>query len=361
MVPLFKPYMPEKLPELNNVLYSGALSYGKWGKQFEQYVSQYIGNEKFCVVNSFSSSISIALQVLGILRGDHIIASPVGCLASYQPLAVYGVKIVWADVDPLNGAICPDSVKSRITNKTKAILHNHYCGYPGYISEINSLAREEGLLVIEDAIESFGSEYAGKKIGNTGADATVFSFQAVRLPNLIEGGGVSFNCKDFYKKALHVRDYSIDRSMFRDSFGEINPECDITEPGYGALINEVNSYIGCQQMKSVPSLLNKQRANAKNWDSTIINSCRNMKVVNNYINSSSLPNYWVYGILSEDKYNTMMEFRNKGYWASGVHINNNLYSIFGGKKSLLGVNDFISKFLAIPSGWWVDLEINNYE
>lgn len=59
--------------------------------------------------------------------------------------------------------------------------------------------------------------------------------------------------------------------------------------------------------------------------------------------------------LSDNKVEDMLLFREKGYYSSGVHLPNNYYSVFGEKEYLLGVEDFYKKFLAIPSGWWVEL------
>ena len=150
---------------------------GSGGKLFEQKLGEYIGESRITVVNSYNSAMLIALAVIGVKPGDEIIASPMSCLASNQPFATQNLKVVWADIDPKTGTLDPESVKSKISPKTKAIFHNHYCGYPGYIDEINQIGKEKGIIVVDDAIEAFGSEYMGKRIGNTGTDITIFSFQ----------------------------------------------------------------------------------------------------------------------------------------------------------------------------------------
>ena len=182
ITPLFKPFIPEKLPEMDSILHSGALAYGKYGRQFEERLRIYLGVDNVLLVNSFNSAVLVALFTMGIKPGDEVISSPMACLASNQPLTTIGSKVVWADIDPLTGTLDPDCVKKCITSKTKAIFHNHFCGYPGYIEEINSLGKEYEIPVVDDAIEAFGSEYKGKKIGTTSTDVTIFSFQAVRLP-----------------------------------------------------------------------------------------------------------------------------------------------------------------------------------
>jgi len=352
MIPLFKPYIPDELPELDAILRSGALSYAKWGKLFEKKLGEYTGEPRILTTNSYNSAMLVTLSVIGIKPGDEIIASPISCLASNQPFVTQNLKVVWADIDPLTGTLNPESVKSKISSKTKAIFHNHFCGYVGYIDEINQIGKENGIVVVDDAIEAFGSEYKNKRIGNTGTDMTVYSFQTVRLPNTIDGGAIVFNNEELYNKAVLVRDFGIDRTKFRDELGEISPECDVSISGYGATLNEINSYIGYSQMDKIDSLLEVQRNNAKKWNAIILDEHKEYEPVK--IQDSVIPNYWIYGLLSNNKREVIQQFRTKGFYASGVHIPNTNYSVFGKQGSFPGVEDFNSKFIAIPSGWWVN-------
>ncbi len=350
MIPIFKPYMPEDIQDgINQILYSGKLSYGKYGRELERSISENIGCKNVLTISSYNHAMLIILSTIGLEPGDEVIASPVSCLASNQPFAVKRLKVVWADVDPTSGSLSVNDVRKKITPKTKAIFHNHYCGYLGNIEEVNAVGKEFGIPVIDDCIEAFGSELNGKRTGNLGTDITVFSFQTVRLPNTIEGAAISFNNNDFFEKAKKIRDYGIDRDFFRDHLNEINPECDVNLEGYGALMSEVNSFIGIQQLDIVDELIKKQRANAQRWDEKIAGT-KGLSPLKT--NPSSLPNYWVYGVLSDNKLETIKDFRAQGYYATSVHINNNIYSIFNNKTKLKGVNEFMSKFLAVPCGWW---------
>ena len=212
MIPIFKPYMPENIiSEIENILYSGKLSYGKIGKKFEEKLASYIDNDKVLTISSYNQALLIVISTLGLKPGDEIIASPVSCLASNQPFIVKGLKVIWADINPIYGTLLIDDVRSKITSKTKAIFHNHYCGYLGEIEEMNNLGKEFGIPVIDDCIEAFGLSH-GKKTGNLGTDITVFSFQTVRLPNTIEGGALVFNNEKMFEKAKVIRDYGIERS-----------------------------------------------------------------------------------------------------------------------------------------------------
>ncbi len=349
MIPLYKPYMPE-LPELDQILMSGNLSYGQYTKEFEQKLKKYFGADYLFVTNSFNTAISVVVTTLGLGFGDEIIASPMACLASTQPYASSGLDIKWADIDSARGTLDPKSVEMIVTSKTKAIIHNHFCGYPGYIDEINDIGLRYGIPIIDDGIECFGSEYKGKKIGNCGTDVTVFSLTAVRIPNAIDGGVVVFKNKKLYEKALLIRDCGIDRKKFRDNIGEINPCCDISLIGYSATMSNVNGYIGARQMDCVDNLIRKQRQNAMQWQHKL----EDLKGIDYIKSEDILPNYWVFGLLSDRKRNDIIKFRNNGFYASGVHIDNTVYSVFGDRIQLAGVTDFYNKFLALPCGWWYE-------
>ena len=183
--------------------------------------------------------------------------------------------------------------------------------------------------------------------GGTPRKREKFSFQTVRLPNTIDGGAIVFNDKVLFEKALLTRDFGIRRNLFRDEHGEISPLCDISTPGFGGTMSDINSYIGCLQMDDLPDLLEKQKQNAKMWDAEL-----NLYKLNN--RPEIEPNYWVYGVLSDNKIEDMLKFREQGFYASGVHLPNTYYSVFGDQGQLPGVTEFNNKFIAVPCGWWFE-------
>lgn len=354
MIPLFKPFTPKDISnDLSDILNSGQLAFGKWGRLFEESLMQYIGTKNLTLVNSYSSALIIALDVLGITAGDEIIMSPMCCLQSTQPLSAKNIKIVWVDIDPYTGTICPNSVVTKITSKTKAIFHNMHMGYVGYIDEINAIAKEYGLFTIDDCVDGIGGEYKGKKVGNVGSDATVISFHAVRLPNALEAGAITFKEAKHTISANIKRDLGLERSKFRDDRGEISEKYDVTIQGYGATANEISSFLGFQQMDILEQLINQQRNNAVDWAEILKknSTCSSdfLKIV-----GETNPIYWVFGLLSDNKNYLIDCFRAKGYYASGVHINNNRYSLYGAYENLPGVNQFYDRFVALPSGWWLN-------
>lgn len=351
MIPLFKPHMPE-LNDIFNILYSGELTSGVYMNKFEAGLRDYFKNDNLLVVNSFSNAIYITLRTLGLKYGDEVIASPMGCLASLQPYLDHGIRIQWGDIDPNTGTLSPDSVIKKISKKTKAIIHNHFCGYPGYVNEINAIGKKYNILVINDCIEAFGSKYGDTIIGNDGADATVFSFGPVRILNTIEGGAIIFKDNANYYKAKLIRDLGIDRKDFRDNINEINKNYDVKQVGFSGMMNEINAYIGFCQLKYINGIIDKHFENACLWDEIFKNNSIYMPVYN----KNTTPNYWVYGLFADNKIEAIQYFRDRGFYASGVHINLNRYSIFGEREKLIGVEKFYERFLAVPCGWWINSE-----
>ena len=341
--------MPE-LPELDNILHSGALAYGKWGKEFEKRLAEYLGVKNVLLTNTYGLAWQVLFRALGLEPGDEVIATPMSCLQSTMPMAQYGLKTVWADIDPKYGVLDPDSVKSKITAKTKVIINYHFCGYPGYVDEINAIGKEMCIMVIDDCIEAFGAKYKGKRLGNVGTSISIFNFQTVRLPNTIEGGAIVFEDEELYKKAIIIRDLGINRSIFRDANGEISKDCDIVIPSVNATPSDVNSYIGCCQMEHINELLQAQTANAKKWEDRLLDMPSLIEFIKR---EGTEPNYWVCGILSSNKEADMKMFKEQGYACSAVHLPNTYYSVFGKQDMPRGVEEFYNKFIALPSGWWM--------
>lgn len=351
MIPIYKPFMPEGITdEVNDILYSGQLAYGKLGREFEKTLSQFVGNPRLLTASTYNQALLMALSVLDLQPGDEILASPVSCLASNQPFTVKNLKINWIDIDPKYGTIDVESLRQRISPKTKAIFNNLFCGYAGDLGEVYKIGAEFGIPVVDDCIEAFGTEYKGKKVGNTGADITVFSFQTVRLPNTIDGGALTFKDENLFEKAKLMRDYGINRANFRLPNGEINPDCDINLEGYGATMSEINSLIGLRQMPQIEELLARQKNNAEKWNLKFKDNAEAKPLE---ISADVSPNYWVYGLLAENKPDFLQKMKDEDYYATGVHINNNLYSVFRNHEELPGVTDFMKKYVAIPSGWWL--------
>lgn len=350
MIPLFKPYMDTSAArKAEEILFSGNLTGGSEVSGFEMDIGRYVGNSRVLVTANHNFAMLLALKLAGVGPGDEVLLSPMGCLASSQPVVQLGASVVWVDIDPKTGTLCPQDLETKISSRSKAVVHFHWAGYPGHISEINQVAVRHGLKVIEDASQAFGAEYCGKRIGNTGSDFVCFSFSGVRLPNCVDGGAVCFGQDEDFSQGRLVRDYGIDRKAFRDALSEINPECDISRVGFGASLNNVFAAIGRNNLQSFPKLLLQQRNNLSAWDLLLGDASLKRPDIN--------PSGWVFSGLFEKRDQILQEFRSRGIYASKLHFRNDFYSVFRNamRSDLPGVDEFSRRELCLPSGWWADI------
>ena len=350
MIPLFKPYMSE-IPDIQQILQSSNLSFGYYGRLFESALVKFVGNENILTINSYNIAYFTIFECLNLKKGDEVIMSPLACLESTMPVKAFGLDIKWVDIDESTGTIDPYKLRGLVSTNTKLIIHNHFCGNIGFVDEVNAIAKEKNIFVIDDAIEAFGSLYKGKQIGNLGTDFTIFSFSYVRLPNTLGGSAITTNCESFIKKIRIIRDNGIDRSLFRTHEGEINSEFDIQNVGYSGMMSELNSYLGFMQMKDISKIIQKQRDNSLIWSSIIQNIPYPIQTI---MRNEVIPNFWVFQILTDNRDEVKKIFDQFGFYTSSVHANNSLYSIFDNKTITPAVDRFLKRFLAIPSGWWVD-------
>lgn len=156
-------------------------------QDFEAKWSKYFGCKHSVSVNSASSAIQIALGALDIKNGDEVIVSPYSMSVSATAPLMWGATPVFADIDPNHYNMTPESIKSKITSKTKAIIVVHIFGCPADMDEIMAVARENNIKVIEDASQSPGAIYKGKKAGTIG-DIGVFSLNVHKHIQSGEGG-----------------------------------------------------------------------------------------------------------------------------------------------------------------------------
>ena len=355
MIPLYKPFMPN-LPEIDTVLNSGQLAYGKYGKLLEAKLSDFIGNPYSLVTNNYSNAILLALLTLGIKKGDKLVISPLICLATSQPIAAMGVELVFCDVNLSNGGLDAELLREILsTQEISCVVVTHYAGIVADIDGLSKLCKEYNVPVIEDGSDAFGSKYKDSFIGNTGFDVTVFSFSAVRNPNLIDAGGITFVREELYNRAYLIRDAGINRKTFRNSLGEIDLSSDIYLPGISATLDELRSYIGIKQFEVLDDLIKIGQSNLKHVHK-LIERFNEIEVI---LDLDNISNGWIIPIKSAKKTKIIKELKNLGVLSSGVHGNISYYSIYGNKLIMTNAVKFLESFLAIPSGWWIE-DIDDY-
>ena len=209
-VPLYSVHMPPHIGSvIAPILGSSQLAAGPNVAAFEKLLQQYIGNPLLTSTGDASTSIAICLYLAGVRPGDEVIASPLACLATNQPILNLFAKVRWCDVDPLTGNLDPDDLARKVTKHTKAVLLFHWAGNPADLAPIYDTSRRAELSVVEDASEAMGAEYEGKRIGDTGGDYVVFSFYPNRHLTTIEGAAIAFGDAVQYERGKCLKRYGI--------------------------------------------------------------------------------------------------------------------------------------------------------
>lgn len=141
---------------------------------------------------SGTTALQIALRALGVGPGDEVIVPAYTFIATASAPALLGARPVFVDIEPTTCNIDPGRVAEAISSKTKAIVPVHLGGQPADMDEVNAIARDHGLAVLEDAAQAHGASYKGRKCGSLG-DAGAFSFQVSKNVSGGEGGIVTTN------------------------------------------------------------------------------------------------------------------------------------------------------------------------
>ena len=241
-----------------DVLKSDFLTTGPQIAEFEQTVADYVGAKYAVAISNGTSALHAACFAAGIRPGDEVITTPLTFAASANCVLYCGGTPVFADVDPKTYNIDPEDIRRKITDRTKAIIAVHLAGQPCDMDAIHSIAREHGLIVIEDGAHALGSVYKGKKVGSM-SDMTTFSFHPVKPITTGEGGMIVTDNDDFYKKMILFRSHGITRDdsmMTRNDGPWFYQQFDL---GYNYRITDIQCALGCSQMKKLDRFLARRK------------------------------------------------------------------------------------------------------
>lgn len=346
MIPLIKTLLPKKeelMPRLEEVLYSGYIAQGEVVDEFEVEFSNFIGAKNCLSVNSGTSALHIALILAEVKKGDEVISTAITAEPTNTVITQIGAKIVWADIDLDTGNLCPDSVESKITARTKAIMAVDYAGTPIDIKRFLQLEKKYNIPVIQDSAHALGATYKNKKLGSH-FKYTTFSFQAIKHMTTIDGGMICIKDDEEFERAKLIRWFGIKKGVSRF-------ENDIKTQGYKYHMNNVNATIGLVQLKNIEDILNKYVENGQYYDAQLKN-IKGLELLKYY--EDSQPSYWFYTLKVERRAEFIKVMSENGIMASEVHKRNDVHSIFSDFKTVLPkVDEFEKTWVHIPSGWWV--------
>lgn len=176
--------------------------------ELEQRLCELTGAKHAVVCSNGTAALHCVCIAAGIKEGDEVITTPLTFAASANCVLYCGGKPVFADVNPYTYNIDPQSIRKKITNRTRAIIAVDYTGQVVEVDKIREICDEYGLIFIEDAAHSIGSSYNGKMVGNL-ADMTTFSFHPVKTVTAGEGGAILTNDDELYKKLVLAHTHGI--------------------------------------------------------------------------------------------------------------------------------------------------------
>ncbi len=255
----------EDIREVVRVLLSDYLTTGPKIQEFEEAVAQYTGARYAVAVSSGTAALHIACLAAGIGEGDEIITTPITFAASANCALYCGGRPVFADICPDTYNIDPADIQRKITSRTKALIPVHYTGQPCQMDEIHGIAREHGLVVIEDGAHALGARYRGQRIGGL-SDMTCFSFHPVKHITTAEGGMVLTNDEKLYERLRLYRSHGITREeklLQEDQGPWYYEQLDL---GYNYRISDVQCALGISQLKKLPHFLQRRREIARVYD-----------------------------------------------------------------------------------------------
>ncbi len=234
--------------------------------EFEQKFAHYVGAKYAVAVSSGTAALHACCFAIEVSKGDEVITTPITFAASANCVLYCGGTPVFADIDPRTYNIDPDEIERKITKATKAIIPVHFTGQPCDMDVIHDIAERHHLFVIEDAAHATGAEYKGKKIGSL-SDMTIFSFHPVKHMTTGEGGMVTTNNEELYKKLKAFRAYCItkDKELLEDK--EDGPwHYEMQGLGYNYRISDVMCALGCSQLNKIDKFVKKRQEIARKYN-----------------------------------------------------------------------------------------------
>jgi dTDP-4-amino-4,6-dideoxygalactose transaminase len=256
-VPFHRPHVgEEEIAAVVKTMRSGCLTLGPKTHEFQQEFAHSVGAEHAIAVNSCTAALHLALDALDLPRGAEIITSTLTFPATAAAIVHSGARPVLADVssDTLN--LDPRDVARKVTPRTKAVVPVHFAGHPASMDELNELAAEHGLKMVDDAAQALPASHRGRAIGTIG-DATAFSFYATRSLTTGDGGMMTTSNADLadrmWTRRLHgVRWENGGKRGARRGY-------DVTYPGFKYNMTDIAAAIGLVQLRRLPALHERRR------------------------------------------------------------------------------------------------------
>jgi perosamine synthetase len=248
-IPLSQPDITQlEIDAVVDVLHTSTLSIGPRIEEFERLCAQVAGRRHAIGVSSGTAGLHAAMVAANISPGDEVITTPFSFVASANCILYVGAKPVFADIDPKTLNLDVAKAAAAITPRTRAIVAVEAFGNPNGMIEVEQLAQQHELILIEDACEGFGGKFADRHIGSFGR-AAVFGFYPNKQITTGEGGMIVTDDDNFANTCRSLRNQG------RDGMSWLAHQ----RLGYNYRLSEINAALGVAQMHRLTEILDNRR------------------------------------------------------------------------------------------------------
>lgn len=260
-------FTEEEVDAVAAVVASNRVNYwtGEEGRQFEREFANWCGTAKAIALANGTLALDLALHGFGVGPGDEVIVTPRTFIASISSVVNADATPVFADVDPDSGNISPATIEAALTEKTRAIVPVHLGGWPCDMGPIMQMARERGIVVIEDCAQAHGAMWQGQRVGAIG-HAGAWSFcQDKIMTTAGEGGMITTDDEDAWSRMWSFKDHG--KSWDAIYNREHPPGFRWVHESFGTnwRLPEVQSAVGRIQLRRMEAWTAKRTANAMRY------------------------------------------------------------------------------------------------
>ncbi len=251
MIQVARPLMgKEELSNIAKVLKGGWLGMGDMVFRFENELKKMFKRKYAICVNTGTNALHLALDSIGVKKGDEVIVPSLTYIGTIQPVVMCGAKPVFCDIgaDDLN--ISVKHMEKLITKRTRAVIPVHYGGAPCDMDGILKAAEKHDLSVVEDAAHAFGSVYKGAHIGSFG-DIACFSFDPIKNITCGEGGVILLDDDKLAKIMTKKRILGVDKDTWNRYKHERSWFYEVHTKGFRYHMSNINAAIGLAQLKKL--------------------------------------------------------------------------------------------------------------
>jgi dTDP-4-amino-4,6-dideoxygalactose transaminase len=248
-IPFHRPSIgTEETDAVLSVLKSKWLTTGPVTLEFEREFAAYLGVKYALAVNSGTAALQLALDAIGLKPGDEVIVPTYTFTATGEVVTYFGARPVLCDSLAGGFNLDPADVRRKITPKTRAVIPVHIAGQACAMDELQAIAVEHGLHLVEDAAHALPTTYRGKKVG-TISELTAFSFYATKTLTTAEGGMLTTNDEEYIKRVSLMRLHGIGGDAWKRYSATGSWYYEVQDAGYKMNLCDLLSSLGRAQLK----------------------------------------------------------------------------------------------------------------